>query len=282
MHHLNKTRLIIDRSILLFLSASKCCLRQGRECLRGLEARQSIVAQARASISIIMAVVKLTIFADPLEFSNQEPQPDAFRTNRANYQIQSMPSNANINNSLNTTTTTTTRSQQQMPNKRLYLNLTDDLNLNANQMMQHGALERNSSRTTSNFCAQPAHIENNQNADFANSCEFHSEFNHLFINNRDRESALDSSESVCSTTFDTQTSEEGRKTRLRTSSTTRTRSSTAIGEDLTTKLHKLNTFQRTLRWKSQQIMDYFLLSATGSATISAYDAIHRLQVSGFR
>lgn len=55
-------RLIIDRSILLLLSASKCCLRQGGECLQGLEARRSTAAQIRVSMSIIMAVVKCSVF----------------------------------------------------------------------------------------------------------------------------------------------------------------------------------------------------------------------------
>lgn len=59
---LNLARLIIERSILLLLSASKCCLRQGGECLRALDARRSIVSQIRASISIIMAIVKCSVF----------------------------------------------------------------------------------------------------------------------------------------------------------------------------------------------------------------------------
>ena len=55
-------RLIIDRSILLLLSASKCCLRLGEERLKGLEARKLIGVQIRVSISIIMALVKCSVF----------------------------------------------------------------------------------------------------------------------------------------------------------------------------------------------------------------------------
>lgn len=62
-------RLIIDRSILLLLSTSKCCLRleasRGHsDCLRSLEARrQSILVQIRASISVILAIVKCSVFS---------------------------------------------------------------------------------------------------------------------------------------------------------------------------------------------------------------------------
>lgn len=59
---LNLIRIIIDRSILLLLSASKCCLRQNEEFQRGFEARRCVVAQIRASVSIIMAVVKCSVF----------------------------------------------------------------------------------------------------------------------------------------------------------------------------------------------------------------------------
>lgn len=61
-------RLIIDRFILPLLSASKCCLRGGAELERGIEARRSILGQIRASIGIIMAVIKLSIFEPEQHF----------------------------------------------------------------------------------------------------------------------------------------------------------------------------------------------------------------------
>lgn len=64
-------RLIIDRSILLLLSTSKCCLRRlSSDCLHKLEARrQSILVQIRASISAILAIVKCSVFSPSLSLS---------------------------------------------------------------------------------------------------------------------------------------------------------------------------------------------------------------------
>lgn len=69
------SRLIIDRSILLLLSTSKCCLRPlGADCLRSSEARrQSILAQIKASVSIIMAIVKCSVFSAPSSSSPWAP-----------------------------------------------------------------------------------------------------------------------------------------------------------------------------------------------------------------
>jgi len=87
-------RLIIDRSILLLLSASKCCLRRGSEYLRGLEARQSIVGQIRASISIIMAIVKCSVFGAQVrsEEGTEAAQVEAENEGEVNFMLSAQQS----------------------------------------------------------------------------------------------------------------------------------------------------------------------------------------------
>lgn len=61
--NLTKSRLLIDRSILLLLNASKCSVRRNSpeaEC--GERTRLCVLGQIRASISIIMAIVKSAVF----------------------------------------------------------------------------------------------------------------------------------------------------------------------------------------------------------------------------
>lgn len=279
-----------------------------------------------------MAIVKLTIFANPLEFCTQITSQmeqfdhfDAFTNNYNNNnnksnQTQMPPSNANKNYHHHLSSATNYRQKMpNMPDKRLYQNNSQNndnftldsslkLNLNQNLFMQQQQQHRNSSHQNDLHRHRVDIRENNNNTNYKNNNNnnssdwnsefadsFHSEFNHLFINreecqinelnaNQEQHQKWPWSKLNFKSDANLNPNPNPNPQDLLETNTIHNLQTKIVNEisskqQFLKSLNKLNRFQRSLRWKSQQIMDYFLFSATGSATISAHDAIDRLQVS---